>query len=150
MADVILPMKNETIIPSFTCDICCDIFTSSSKLKRHVINKHSYHKKLCENTITNNKKNQTTNSNLIQCDKCDNIFDNIANLNSHSLLCHNSDKIKVIKCDKCDLTINSTQVLRIHLRIDHGLTKIDVCDICDLIISNRKYLKKHIESVHHR
>ena len=78
-------------------------------------------------------------------------FNSVQDLNHHFDTCSEKSPEELpleLECNKCDLIFKSTDLLILHLGLDHGVEKPAVCDICGLILTWQKHLPRHKRTVH--
>lgn len=105
------------------CRFCNEIFTTISKLKNHIKNRH-------------------LNGRQHVCPICFKSFKNVSNRNSH-LHSHNADN--TISCPICSQGFKSVLYLRKHQKAIH--TKVEnACQICDRKFDTQQKFDYHLKS----
>ena len=109
--------NEETVLDSYTCNICFKQEPSQRELKYHILSNH-----------TESKNYPFT------CDKCDKRFKQKENLRRHMQSVH--EGVRHI-CKLCSQTYSRYSDLKKHVRVKHGGSEYK-CDIC-----HKSYIEKH-------
>ena len=80
-----------------------------------------------------------------KCDKCDQVFKSVTNLNQHHRSIH--DQSTWVKCELCDHVSKTKAELKIHLHAEHlGVTY--KCEKCNYRAKRKSKLTDHYKKVH--
>ena len=133
-----------------TCEFCGKNIASKC-LTRHQRYVHGYYSTgykclICDMYL--NSKNQEDKHKLekhdkdLDCEKCNQTFDNLLAFNDHLKAC--SEDPKNFTCKKCNngYVWHSTKTLQIHWAEEHQLHK-DICDVCGFAGAHKFELRSH-------
>lgn len=151
--DVLYKQRNDG---NYTCDICQTIFEQKSKILRHILSKHSFHRPFKCNACGKSFKykcdlkahrliHQELDSSLLHCcDKCDYRTKTKNNLKSHYIRRHTDDY--KFACEHCGKRFKMEWDLKFHVGT-HG-TSQHMCDICGKFYTSDYSLYKHRKVAH--
>ncbi len=142
------------------CTKCDYKSTSSSKLHRHILQKHSNEKPIsCEKCeyrcVTREDMNRHilkmhSDDTPIKCNEknCNFACKNNDELKRHIIYVHTSEEDKIYyNCDRCDYKSTFERYLQIHIKEVHGDRDYE-CDQCDFKTKTKKILDRHIYNIH--
>ena len=121
-------LQNHRIMVDYSCDICNGTFSTSEKLRSHIVHYHHL-----------NESNKIYN-----CTNCDQIFCKSENLQTHSQVVHKHVKIpKKFVCDICSSVFNKMDNLKQHIANVHHGNKKYKCNTCSKSFTRSNNLKQH-------
>ena len=112
----------------FTCDSCDSVFDDKKKFEDHLKN-HTQEPRQPDQTI----------STLIQCSKCEKMYDSMEQLRRHDWRNHRS-----IKCTMCDDILNSRQEIASHRQYKHGMFKKQLCKFYPNCLDGDECIYEHV------
>ena len=113
-------------LDSLSCPLCAGMFSSRTRLARHIRKTHSDY----ENDLSK------TNDTSFKCTKCQRVFTRKCSLTVHKKFCENIPEIQL--CKECNIQFSDRSGLLKHLRRRH---KKEIC------VKNRSLVRKHDEIV---
>ncbi|XP_017754548.1 PREDICTED: zinc finger protein 836-like [Eufriesea mexicana] len=141
---------------TYTCDICQTTFEQKSKILRHIISKHSFHRPFkcltCDKTFkykcdlkAHRLVHQDVDTSLLHCcDKCDYRTKTKNNLKSHYIRRHTDDY--KFACEHCGKRFKMEWDLKFHIGT-HSSSQ-HMCDICGKFYTSNYSLYKHRKVAH--
>ncbi|XP_047348505.1 zinc finger protein 37-like isoform X10 [Vespa velutina] len=141
---------------NYTCDICQTIFKQKSKILRHIMSKHSFHRPFKCNACGKSFKykcdlkahrliHQDLDTSLLHCcDKCDYRTKTKNNLKSHYIRRHTDDY--KFACEHCGKRFKMEWDLKFHIGT-HSSSR-HMCDICGKFYTSDYSLYKHRKVAH--
>lgn len=141
---------------NYTCDICQTIFKQKSKILRHIMSKHSFHRPFKCNACGKSFKykcdlkahrlihQDLDTSSLHCCDKCDYRTKTKNNLKSHYIRRHTDDY--KFSCEHCGKRFKMEWDLKFHIGT-HSNSR-HMCDICGKFYTSDYSLYKHRKVAH--
>lgn len=79
----------------------------------------------------------------VKCDKCDERFASISEMNAHKTASHD---VVNYDCESCGKTFTSRANRNKHIQAEHSVKK---CDVCNQPFNDNNSLKQHIKDNHH-
>lgn len=140
----------------YICDICQIVFEQKSKILRHIMSKHSFHRPfrcaVCDKGFKYNYDlkmhrliHQKVDSNLLHCcSKCNYRGRTKSNLNAHYIRRH-TDEYK-FACEHCGKRFKIEWDFKFHLNTHDGSQHM--CDICGRFYTSNYSLYKHRKVAH--
>ena len=119
------------------CVTCGETFTMTKSLRIHEWNKHG---------ITDESITELIENLKIQCEQCQEMFEDTSKLNDHALKC--GKDVKTIPC--CETEWVAGYTLLVHMKLDHGRLNAVVCDICGNCLTSQKLLEQHMKTIHEK